>query len=161
MTEPNYFTAAEYVERARQELMTYFKDFPFFKLMGIELVDIEPGRATLSAHWRDDLCQPAGIMHGGVLASLVDTAIAQAILLTPQHLAVKANGGSMVTIDLRLKYLRPVSGGRVICEARTSRVGRQIVHANATVTDESGKEVALGDSIYMLIGKEQLQKKGG
>jgi uncharacterized protein (TIGR00369 family) len=160
MTEPNYFAAADYVEKARQELMTYFKDFPFFKLMGIELVDIEPGRAVLAATWRDDLCQPAGIMHGGVLASLVDTAIAQAILLTPQHLAIRAQGGGMVTIDLRLKYLRPVSAGRVLCEARTVRVGRQIVHATATVTDAAGKEVALGDSTYMLIAKEQLQKKG-
>ena len=60
MAEPDY-TAAETVENARRELAEYFKTFPFFKLMGIELLDIEPGRATLGMSWRPDLCQPAAL----------------------------------------------------------------------------------------------------
>lgn len=158
MAEPDY-TAAEYIARQRQELVEYFKDFPFFKLMGMEIVDIEPGRAKLSMSWRADLCQPAGILHGGATASLIDTAFAHAILLTPQYLEVKAQGGGMVTVDLRVKYFRPVSSGRVVCESRVTRIGRQIVHTAATVTDEAGKEVALGDSIYMLISRDQVRRK--
>jgi uncharacterized protein (TIGR00369 family) len=158
MTEPDY-AAAELIEKERQGIIEYFKTFPFFNLMGIELVEIEPGRARLGIDWRKNLCQPAGIMHGGAIASLVDTAIAQAILLTPANLKTKAKGGSMVTIDLRIKYLRPVSSGRVVCEARVTRLGRQIVHASAVVTDEAGKEVAFGDSIYILISGDQLRKR--
>jgi uncharacterized protein (TIGR00369 family) len=156
MTEPD---DAELIEKERRGIIEFFKTFPFFKLMGIELLEIEPGRARLSIDWRKDLCQPAGIMHGGAMASLVDTAIAQAILLTPAHLETRAKGGTMVTIDLRIKYLRPVSGGRLICEARVTRLGRQIVHASAVVSDEAGKEVAFGDSIYMLVSGDQLRKR--
>jgi len=148
-------------DKDRQALMAFFKAFPFNQLMGMELLEVEPGRARLSMSWREDLCQPAGILHGGALASLVDTAIAHAILLTDPYLAIRNQGGHMVSLDLRLKYLRPVSEGKVFCDARVVRLGRQIVHADAVVTNEESKDVALGDSIYMLIHRDQLKRKEG
>lgn len=148
------------LEKDRQALKAFFRAFPFNQLMGMELLEIDPGRARLSMSWREDLCQPAGILHGGTLASLVDTAIAHAILLTPEHRALRdEHGGRMVSVDLRLKYLRPVSSGQVFCEARVVRMGRQIIHADAVVSDPDGKQVVLGDSIYMLIKSQQLQKR--
>jgi uncharacterized protein (TIGR00369 family) len=158
MTEIDY-TSAELIERERQGLFAFTKDFPFFKLMGIELVEIEPGRAIMQMSYRDDLCQPAGIMHGGAIASLVDTSIAHSILLTPRYLEAKAHGALIVSVDLRIKYLRPVSAGRVICEARAPRVGRQITHTSAVVTDPSGRELAQGDSIYMIVHGEHGRKR--
>jgi acyl-coenzyme A thioesterase PaaI-like protein len=62
-------------------------------------------------------------------------------------------------LDLRIKYLRPVSGGQVFCDARIVRPGRQIIHTDAVVTNDEGKEVALGDSIYMVVSRENLQKR--
>jgi uncharacterized protein (TIGR00369 family) len=100
-------------------------------------------------------------MHGGAIASLVDTSIAHSILLTEQFLRAKAEGGRLVSVDLRIKYLRPVSAGIVVCEARAPRVGRQITHTTAVVTDGEGKEVASGDSIYMIVSVDQLKKKPG
>src|SRR5262245_6663978 len=90
---------------ARQGIQDFFQSFAFNQLLGMELVHVEPGKARLSIGWRADLCQPAGIMHGGVIASLADTAIAHAILLTAPHLEVRTEGGRMVSVDLRLKYL--------------------------------------------------------
>jgi uncharacterized protein (TIGR00369 family) len=98
-------------------------------------------------------------MHGGAIASLVDTSVAHSILLTAPFLRAKAQGGRLVSVDLRIKYVRPVSSGIVTCEARAPRVGRQITHTTAVVTDADGKEVAHGDSIYMIVSSEQLQKK--
>jgi len=146
---------------ARKGIQEFFQSFAFNQLLGMELVNVEPGKARLSIAWRADLCQPAGIMHGGVIASLADTAIAHAILLTAPHLEVRTQGGGMVSVDLRLKYLRPVSSGKIYCDARVVRLGRQIIHADAVVTDEAGKDVALADSIYMIVRAEQLQKKPG
>jgi uncharacterized protein (TIGR00369 family) len=128
-------------------------------MMGFELIDIEPGRARLAMSWRDDLCQPAGIMHGGAIASLVDTAIANSILLTSRYLEIRAQGALIVSVDLRIKYLRPVSAGRIVCDARVTRSGRQIIHTAATVVDGDGNEVATGDSIYMIVAGERLKKK--
>lgn len=158
MADPG-FTRHDTLAGERQALREFFASFPFFQLMGFELVDIEPGQARLAMSWRDNLCQPAGIMHGGAIASLVDTAIAHSILLTPNYLEAKDAGGRIVSLDLRIKYLRPVSSGRIICDARITRQGRQIIHTTAEVVDEAGKAVASGDSIYMMVPAEQLRKK--
>lgn len=158
MADPD-FVSNDNVEQHRQVLFEFFRDFPFFKLMGIELVEVDPGRAKLRVGWRPDLCQPAGIMHGGVIASVVDTAIAQSILLTPRYLEAHARGARIVSVDLRIKFLRPVSQGDIICEAHTPRVGRSISHSTAVVTNAEGKEVATGDSIYMIVEGQQLQKR--
>ena len=53
---------------------------PFAKLLGIELEEIESGLATLSFDIRDDLKQNNGVVHGGAIASLIDTATAFAII---------------------------------------------------------------------------------
>ncbi len=158
MSEPNPETAAD-LDAKRQGLRDFFKTFPFFQLMGFELVDVEPSHARLSMSWRADLCQPAGIMHGGAIASLVDTAIAHSILLTPQYIEAHKQGGRIVSLDLRIKYLRPVSAGKIFCDARVTRMGRQIIHAVADVTDGEGKDIASGDSIYMLVAGDRLRKK--
>jgi acyl-CoA thioesterase len=148
------------LEKDRQALFTFFKAFPFNQLMGMELVDVEPGRARLSMSWREDLCQPAGILHGGAMASLADTAIAHAILLTPEHRAMRdEHGGRIVSVDLRLKYLRPVSEGKIFCDARVLRMGRQIIHTDAVITTPEGKEIALADSIYMMVTGKQLERR--
>lgn len=160
MAEPTPETSAA-VDAERQGLREFFKTFPFFQLMGFELIDVEPGRARLAMSWRPDLCQPAGIMHGGAIASLVDSAIAHSILLTPAYMEAHKQGGRIVSLDLRVKYLRPVSAGRIFCDARVARLGRQIIHAVADVTDGEGKEIATGDSIYMLVAGDRLQKKTG
>jgi uncharacterized protein (TIGR00369 family) len=160
MDDPDY-TSPEFIDRQRQALREFFRGFAFFKLMGFELVEVDPGRAKISMAWRSDLCQPAGILHGGAIASLVDTAIAHSMLLTPEHLEAKARGATLVSVDLRIKYLRPVSSGIVTCEARAPRIGRQITHTSAIVTDVAGKEVAHGDSIYMIVGGERLRKTNG
>lgn len=160
MPQPDY-TSPEVIERERQQLLAFCRDFPFFKLMGMELLEVDPGRAKISMTWRPDLCQPAGILHGGAIASLVDTSVAHALLLTPQSLEGKARGGHLVSVDLRIKYLRPVSSGQVFCEGRVTRLGRQIIHTAAVVLDPAGKEVATGDSIYMFVRPEQLQRQSG
>lgn len=149
----------ESVDDHRKALMEFFRTFPFFKLLGIKVLDIEPGRSKLQVGYRTDLCQPAGILHGGVIATLVDTAIAHSILLTDRYMEAHARGAQIVTVDLRIKYLRPVPSGTITCVAHTPRVGRTITHSSAVVTDEADKEVATGDSIYMVVERQKLQKK--
>jgi acyl-CoA thioesterase len=149
----------ETIEKERQALLASFPRVPFMKLMGLELLDVAPGSARMCITWRPDLCQPAGILHGGAMASLIDTAIAQAILLTPPCREARQRGGYIVTLDLRIRYLRPVSQGKVYCDAQVVRSGRQIIHAHATATDEDGKQAALAESMYMTVFPENLQKR--
>jgi len=136
------------ITRSQQELRGLLRDLPFFKLLGLEFVEAEPGRSITRISMRPDLAQPAGLMHGGVIASLIDTGTAYALLLREEIQDALRDGGSLVTVDLRVKYLRPVADGIITCEARVIRMGRQIIHTDAVVTNEAGAEVARGDAIY-------------
>ena len=90
-------------------------------------------------------------MHGGVIASLIDTGIAHAMLTADYVRQVVNEGGRIVSVDLRVKYIRPVSAGTITCESKIIRMGRRISHGESVVTNEQGKEVARGDSIYMIV----------
>ena len=144
---------------SKEGVLAFAKTFPFFQLLGIEVLDVEPGWSKTRIIWRPELNQPAGILHGGVIASLVDTGIAHALILTDTFQRVLAQGGAMVSVDLRIKYLRPVSGGSIVCETRVPRVGRRITHASSSVKNAAGKEVATGDSIYMIVSGIDLQAR--
>ena len=140
----------------RAQLLAEAQQFPFFNLIGLEILAIEPGRSTTRIAWRPDLVQPAGLIHGGIIASLIDTGTAHALLLCDEIRDTLRAGGSLVTIDLRVKYLRPVSAGTITCVSRVTRMGRQIIHMEAVVTNEAAKEVARGDATYTTVTPERI-----
>ncbi len=143
----------------REDVLAFAAQFPFFKLLGLEVLDARPGWSRTRIAWRPDLTQPFGVMHGGVIASLIDTGIAHALLLTEPFQRLRRGHGALVSVDLRVKYLRPVSEGWITCESTVVRLGRQVIHAESVVTNEAGKEVARGDSTYMAVPGKQLQQK--
>lgn len=141
----------------KRALLEFAKNVPFLKFIGIEVVDVAPLWSKTTIAFREELCQPAGILHGGVMASLVDTGIAHALMLSESVQENFGQGGALVSVDLRIKYLRPVSSGTLTCESRITRMGRQIIHGESVVVNDDGKEAARGDSIYMAIGGERLR----
>jgi uncharacterized protein (TIGR00369 family) len=143
---------------SREGILAFARRFPFFGLIGLEVVDVEPGFSKARIEYRPDLAQPAGIMHGGVIATLIDTGIAHALLMTDKFLELQAEQGALVSVDLRVKFLRPVSEGTVECDAKVVRLGRTIIHAEAVVTDSGGKEVARGDATYLAVPGAQLTR---
>jgi uncharacterized protein (TIGR00369 family) len=152
LTEPDRYS--------REGILAFARDFPFFRLIGLEIVDVSPGSSTVLIEHRHDLAQPAGIMHGGVIATLVDTGIAHALLMTDRFQELREEQGALVSVDLRVKYIRPVSEGTVECSSTVVRLGRTIIHAEAVVTDVTGKEVARGDATYMAVPGRQLARSG-
>ena len=133
---------------------------PFFRLIGLEVVDLQPGRSVLALRHRPDLAQPAGILHGGVTATLVDTGIAYAVLAREEIRPLVEAGGSIVAIDLRIKFFRPVAAGRLTCVSTVTRLGRRVIHGDGVVTDGQDREVARGDSIYTTVNREAMAKHG-
>lgn len=116
---------------------------PFARLLGIELDAIDEGTATLGLRIRRDLTQNHGVVHGGAIASLIDTATAFAIipLLAPRE--------RVSTVDLTISYLRPLTTGRVIAVAKVVRAGRRIFVVTAEVFDKDGKLAATALSTYL------------
>jgi len=137
-------------EVLKQKLRKFAEGFAFFKLLGIELVDFSPRWSKTRVALRDDLRNANGVMHGGIIATLIDAGITQAMLMTDEYQQVRDTKGSMSSVDLRVKYLRPLTSGAAICEARITHLGKRVGHASAVVTNEEGKEIALGDSIVMI-----------
>ncbi len=116
---------------------------PFARLLGIELDDVSIGTATLGLDVREQLTQNHGIVHGGAIASLIDTATAFAIisLLAPRE--------KVTTVDLSISYLRPLSEGRVKVIAKVLRAGRRLFVVSAEVFDKDGKLATTALSTYM------------
>ena len=149
---------AEHDRLSREGILAFAEQFPFFRLIGLEVVDLEPGWSKTRLKYRSDLTQPAGILHGGVMASVIDSGIAHALLLTERFQELRDQGGALISVDLRVKYLRPVSDGAIECESKVLRLGRQIIHAESVVTNSEGKEVARGDSTYMAVTRARLER---
>jgi len=123
-----------------------FSQVPFARLLGMEFVAAERGTATFALDAREDLTRMGGIMHGGAIVSLLDTAAAFAVhtLLEP--------GSQTVTVDLTVHFLRPVSAGRIESRARVLRAGRRILVINAEVTDPTGVLIATATTTYVRQG---------
>ena len=115
---------------------------PFAKLIGMRLVDLRPDEAVISIEMRDDLRQPSGVLHGGVTATLIDTAMAFAVRT---RLAMHE---ATATIDLTVHYLRPHITGVFTCTAKVVRAGKRIFTVSADVTGADGKLIATAISTY-------------
>ena len=115
---------------------------PFAKLIGMKLVDIRPDEAVIKIEMRDDLRQPSGVLHGGVTATLIDTAMAFAVRT---RLAIDE---ATATIDLTVHYLRPHITGTFTCTAKVVRAGKRIFTVSADVVNEDGRHIATAVSTY-------------
>ncbi len=108
---------------------------PFERLLHMEIVDAADGRAVLTMPFLVDLAQGAGIMHGGALLSLADTAVVMAIksLLPP--------GTHFGTISADARFLYPVRQGTVIAKAQVTGQQDRTLTGEATVFNEEGRPV--------------------
>ena len=111
----------------------------------MQLAAIEIDRAVVVCETATCHLQPFGIVHGGVLATLIDTATFWAVFMRlPEDTG-------LVNIDLKLNYLRPVSNGTITATGACIRSGRAISYAEARVADASGKLLAHGTSTLMAL----------
>lgn len=122
-----------------------FEDVPFARFLGIEMVEVVRGKAVLRLLARDELRRNGGVIHGGVTASLIDSAAAFSIMtiLEPDQ--------ATATVDLTVHYLRPIVAGIVTARARVVRSGRRIVSAAVDVFDEAETLLATALTTYVRV----------
>jgi uncharacterized protein (TIGR00369 family) len=114
----------------------------FAKMIGMKLVEMKPNEATIEIEMRDDLRQPHGLLHGGVTATLIDTAMAFAVI------TVLTREEKASTVDLSVHYLRPHTEGKFSCTAKIVRAGKRFLTVSAEVINEQGKLIATALSTY-------------
>jgi len=129
-------------EENKQTAFQVVKSTPYLKLLGIELVEITDEKAVMSLEMQEKLRQPYGLLHGGATASLIDTAMAFAVI------AAIGTEEKATTVDLTVQYLRPHTEGKIVCTAKVARAGKRLLFLSAEVVNEQGKMIATALSTY-------------
>ena len=128
-----------------KQLIELVNTSPYPSHLPFRLVSIGLDHARVELSVDERHLQPFGIVHGGVLATLIDTATFWAVFMRLPEDA------GLVNIDLKLNYLRAVSSGQLIAEGTGIKSGRTISYAEASVSDSDGKLVAHGTSTLMAL----------
>ena len=119
---------------------------PYVGHLGIRLTGMQPGVATLTLPFASSLVTIGTTVHGGAIASLIDTA---AMVAAWSDDEVPANRRG-TTVSLTVSYLAPGEGEELHATARVLRRGRSLVYLDVDVQSASGSAVAKGLVTYKL-----------
>jgi uncharacterized protein (TIGR00369 family) len=119
---------------------------PAVRTLGMEPVEAVPGRVTFRLQPGEFHLNPFGILHGGVLAALLDTAMGCAA-----HSVLPAAIG-YVTGELNVRFLRPalLTGGPLTCTGEVVHQGRNTIVTSGRVLDADGRSIALAGATCLV-----------
>jgi len=129
---------------------------PVQKLIGYEGGIFEDGRVTMTLAPAEFHYNPLGVVHGGVLATILDTVMACAV-----HTKLPA-GDSYTTLDLNVSFVRAVSlkSGRVRAVGEVIHLGRRTATAKAELVDAEGRLCAHSTTTCMILRQEPGKERG-
>jgi acyl-CoA thioesterase len=117
---------------------------PFEEFLGMRIDEATEGRAILSMPFRAVHCQGAGLMHGGAVVSLADTALAIAIkTLLPE-------GTHFATINMSLQFHAPVCWGTVQAVAKVTEKTDKDIRGEVAILNEDGIKAATFQAIFRI-----------
>ncbi len=128
-----------------RELRTVAENMPFNKLIGVRVVRRHADGVTIECGTRDELRNSAGVLHGGVAATLADAAVGIALA---SHFEGRR---PCTTTDLKINYLSAVAQGKIVARSHLLRVGKKLCVGRVDLTDGDGKLVAVAIVTYMLL----------
>jgi uncharacterized protein (TIGR00369 family) len=113
---------------------------PIGALMNFNLTELSEGRAVFTVEPAEYHYNPIGVVHGGLAATLLDSAMGCAV-----H-SMLPKGARYTTLEIKVNYIRPITAetGRLRCEAKMIHVGGRTATAEGRVIDDSGKLYAHG-----------------
>ena len=118
---------------------------PFNKLVGIRVVRMHSDGVTVECAMRDELKNVAGVMHGGVTATLADASVGIALA---SHFGGRR---PCTTTDLKINYLRPIAHGKIVARSRLVRIGKTLCVGRVDMSDAQRKLAAVAIVTYMLL----------
>jgi uncharacterized protein (TIGR00369 family) len=120
---------------------------PMVALVGLRLVEAEPGRVVFAGTATEQVYNGWDVAHGGFAATLLDSALGCAInTLTPA-------GKTFTTLELKINYTRPITraAGELRCEARVIHAGSRVATSEGRIVDANGKIYAHGTTTCIVI----------
>jgi uncharacterized protein (TIGR00369 family) len=131
-SKPQSMTQREATELVRRRM----RESKATEFLGFDVESVHDGRAVLRLDVLAHHKQVHGVVHGGILAALADTtaAIAAYTVLPP--------GTEIATLELKINYLEPVPGGRVLADAKVLRKGRNFIVTECDIYIANGSLAA-------------------
>jgi uncharacterized protein (TIGR00369 family) len=122
----------------------------FAGLLGVRLARLHRDGLTLECAVRRNLLNSAGVLHGGVCATLADAAVGVAL-----HYFLGSNR-PITTVEMKVNYFRPVSQGRIFARARLLRVGATLCVGRVDITDARRRAIGTALVTYMILGSREV-----
>ena len=124
---------------------------PYMKHLGMEFVEGREGYAKLRLRFQKENTTAGDALHGGAIASLIDTTGAMAAWTTAEILSPRYFGS---TVGVNVNYLSAVIGEDAFAEGQVLKRGKEIIYADVRVTNAAGKLLAQGTVVYRIIERE-------
>ena len=128
-------------EELPEERVRYWSKFGkwdqtyFPNVVGLELEEVKVDYARLRLPYRPELRQPAGVVHGGAIATLIDTVVVPAIGAHYPQMPF------MLTVDMQVRYLGAARETDLVAEGWITKRGRSMVFCQAEVRSRPGNDL--------------------
>lgn len=159
MTRPmrTWQPPAPFTPRQKAEAMERHKqESTYFGLLGLQLLDLEPGYCRLQLPFKMDITHGAGTVQGGILTTLADSCIAHASIA-----ALHGQGKVTTTIELKINFIRPAFRGvSYTAEAWLIHLGSRTAVGEAEIVNDQGKLIAKCLSSMMVLDLERAGPRG-
>ena len=116
---------------------------PFGELIGLSFSKLEEGHSECLLHVEEKLLNPYGVVHGGVIYSLADTAMGGALY------SLMSDHERCVTVEMKVVYFRPVTSGGLECIADVAHRSRKLGFVEAEVKN-GGRIVAKASATFSI-----------
>ena len=138
-------------ERYLEKVRKATNSSPYYRLLGMKTTEITEGESWIQMHFREDLTHPYGIVHGGAIASLADSAVAMALigLVKPKD--------RITTIEFKINFFVPVSKGELKAHAKIIHKGSKTAVGDVDVINGQGKLVAKVIATYNITEGDKKQ----
>jgi uncharacterized protein (TIGR00369 family) len=147
MTVPTDLPGREFLEAVREGRIA---PPPMARLLGFELTTVGDGDVTFTGVPDESVLNPNGTVHGGYVATLLDSAVGCAV-----HTTLPAGTG-YTSIEIKVSYLRPITvdTGPVAVTGRVTKPGRRVAFADAEARDAEGRLLATAQSSLLVMAPQ-------